>query len=245
MAGDNIAMADRDDSMFATSASADERYHLNEFGFGTHQAIVTLIRDRSRVLDVGCADGSLGAVLQRDRAAVVTGLETDRDAAALATTHLDQVIQGDVTDEAVLAETLDAGPFDQIVLGDVLEHTVRPDLALHTLRQVLAPGGSFVISLPNVLTLRARMTLLRGVWKYEDTGIFDRTHLRFFSVDSARQMVAEAGLRIINELYVGPLSHRLGRRGASLTALRPGLLATQVILEATPTDWAASQPPPR
>lgn len=234
-AGNNGVMGESDRSMFATATSSSDRYQLNTFGFGTHQAIIALIRNHSRVLDVGCADGSLGALLRRDREAMVTGVEADPVAAAAAASQMDHVITGDVADPAVLTRLVAAGPFDQVVLGDVLEHTERPDVVLESLLQLLEPDGSVVVSLPNILTLSARMRLLRGVWKYEDSGPFDRTHLRFFSVASARELVAQAGLAVVNEIDVGPFSHRLGRRGTRLTALRPGLLATQVIIEAKPS----------
>jgi 2-polyprenyl-3-methyl-5-hydroxy-6-metoxy-1,4-benzoquinol methylase len=227
------------DSIFRPTSATTERYLLNTRGFGTHQAILSLVRTGARVLDVGCADGSLGRVMRQERNAVVVGLDNDVAAGKLAGAVLDDVVVGDINDPKVLEAAGRKGPYDQIVLGDVLEHTVEPDRALRALRPLLAPGGSFVISLPNVLTLRARARLLGGVWRYEDAGTFDRTHLRFFSVATARELVQAAGLDIVRELDVGPLSHRLGRRGARLTALRPGLLATQVVVEAAPRQPSA------
>jgi 2-polyprenyl-3-methyl-5-hydroxy-6-metoxy-1,4-benzoquinol methylase len=143
-------------------------------------------------------------------------------------------VLGDIRDPQIRAAATAKGPYDQIVLGDVLEHTTEPDVVLRDLQPLLADGGGFVVSLPNVLTLRARARLMRGVWRYEDAGIFDRTHLRFFSVTSARELIAAAGLVIEREHDVGPLSHRFGRLGARLTALRPGLLATQIVVAARP-----------
>jgi SAM-dependent methyltransferase len=224
-------MTDRD-SIFHPASATTQRYRLNTRGFGTHQAMVSLIRSGARVLDVGCADGSLGQVMRQQCGAVVVGLDNDATAGELAGAVLDEVVVGDLRDPAVLDRVGQLGPYDHIVLGDVLEHTVEPDLALRALVPLLSPGGSFVISLPNVLTLRARARLLLGIWRYEDAGTFDRTHLRFFSVATARELVNASGLEIVRELDVGPLSHRLGRRGVRITALRPGLLATQVVVEA-------------
>jgi SAM-dependent methyltransferase len=226
-------MTDSAGSIFHTSQPNVERYVLNTRGFGTHQAMVSLIHRGARVLDVGCADGSLGAVMRRERSATVVGLESDLAASAVA-----DIVVGDLRDPGVRSTAAAKGPYDQIVLGDVLEHTAEPDIVLRQLRPLLGPGGSFVISLPNVLTLRARAKLMRGVWHYEDAGIFDRTHLRFFSIASARELLGAAGLDIQRELNVGPLSHRLGRFGVRLTALRPGLLATQLVVEAAPKQSA-------
>jgi 2-polyprenyl-3-methyl-5-hydroxy-6-metoxy-1,4-benzoquinol methylase len=221
-------------SIFHPNSPVAERYGVNRRGFGTHQAISELVRPTARVLDVGCADGALGALLRQDRQARVVGVESDPRAGASADAVLDHVVVGDIRDEDVRSAVAALGPYDQIVLGDVLEHTVEPDLVLRELRPLLAPGGSFVLSLPNVLSLRARARLVAGVWRYEDSGIFDRTHLRFFSVATIRELVAGAGLQRIHELDVGPLSHRLGAIGARLTALRPGLLANQVVIEGVP-----------
>jgi 2-polyprenyl-3-methyl-5-hydroxy-6-metoxy-1,4-benzoquinol methylase len=220
------------DSIFHPTSATTERYRLNTRGFGTHQAMVSLIRSGARVLDVGCADGSLGQVMRQQRGASVVGMDNDLAAGELARAVLEDVVIGDLNDPQVLTQVGRLGPYDQIVLGDVLEHTVEPDLALRALVPLLAPGGTFVISLPNVLTLRARARLLSGVWRYDDAGTFDRTHLRFFSVATARELVNAAGLEIVQELDVGPLTHRLGQRGLRLTGLRPGLLATQIVVEA-------------
>jgi 2-polyprenyl-3-methyl-5-hydroxy-6-metoxy-1,4-benzoquinol methylase len=221
-------------SIFRPSQPGGTQYVLNNRGYGTHQAIIGLVRQGGRILDVGCADGSLGEVLRRDRNAFVVGLESDVDAAARAATVLDQVVVGSVADGAIRSAALEAGPFDQIVLGDVLEHTSEPDIVLRQLRPLLSRDGTFVISLPNVLTFSARARLLAGIWRYEESGIFDRTHLRFFSIASARELVAAAGLDVVKEITVGPLSHRLGARGARMTAWRPGLLARQIVIEARP-----------
>jgi SAM-dependent methyltransferase len=233
-------MSDRTGSIFDPLQPTADRYVLNARGFGTHQAIVSLVRRQAKVLDVGCADGSLGSVIQRDRGALVVGLEHDPVAGALARTRLGWVVVGDIRDPAIRAEATTHGPYDQIVLGDVLEHTTEPDLVLRDLTALLATGGGFVISVPNILTLRARIRMLMGIWRYEDAGIFDRTHLRFFSIASARALLDAAGLDIRQEIVVGPLSHRLGRAGARLTALRPGLLATQLVVDAVPRNPAVT-----
>lgn len=220
----------------AVSTHVADLYRLNTRGFGTHQAMLELVTPGSRVLDVGCAAGLLGALLRHQRSAHVVGLETDADAGALAQDRLDAVIIGDATQPSVQTQVAALGPFDHIVLGDVLEHIPEPLPVLDVFRPLLAPDGSFVISLPNIVTLSARLRLLRGVWKYEDTGIFDRTHLRFFDVVGMRALLADAGLRVRKELPVGPLTHRLGRSAVRATGWRPGLLATQVIFDAVPAD---------
>lgn len=207
-------------------------YVLNTRGFGSHQAMAELVGPGSTVLDVGCAGGLFGQLLGSTKGCTVTGLEADPSAAEVAGTRLPAVVCGDAGDPEVLQQLAQLGPFDHLVLGDVLEHLVDPEAALTSLLPLLAPGGTAVVSLPNIVSARARLRLALGIWRYEDNGIFDRTHLRFFSVPGARRLLTEAGLSIVQELPVGPLTHRLGRRAVAVNRWRPGLLATQVVFAA-------------
>src|SRR5277367_5236463 len=114
-------MTDSAGSIFHPTTPTAERYVLNTRGFGTHQAMISLVRPGATVLDVGCADGSLGAAMRRQRNAAVVGLESDPAAGRLAARVLDDVVVGDIRDPQVRAEATAKGPYDQIVLGDVLE----------------------------------------------------------------------------------------------------------------------------
>jgi methionine biosynthesis protein MetW len=215
-------------------APADEtRYGLNTFGFGSHQAVASFVRPGSAVLDVGCGAGHLAAHLATTKQSTVIGVEADPAAARAAEAHCTSVIVGDVGAPDTLAQARTKGPYDHVICADVLEHLVDPAAALRELAGMVADGGTVVISLPNVVSLKARLRLLRGVWRYEEIGIFDRTHLRFFCLATARELVAGAGLRIEATLFVGPFSHRLGRLGARLTRVWPGLLANQFVFSAS------------
>ncbi|WP_164775144.1 methionine biosynthesis protein MetW [Nocardioides pantholopis] len=208
-------------------------YVLNESGFGSHNAIVEWVRPGSRILDVGCASGYLMTLLHDTKGCDPSGIEPHPRYAAEARAT------GFPITESAGAEGLrlvaDDRGFDHVVYADVLEHMGDPLPVLRATREVLAPGGTVLISLPNIVSLKARLKLLRGVWEYEDTGIFDRTHLRFFTVKSAHAFVKEAGFEVARAVYVGPLTYRGGRRWRHINRLRPGLLANQIVLEARPT----------
>ena len=122
------------------------------------------------------------------------------------------------------------------MLADVLEHLLDPDAALARAAGLLAPGGTVIVSLPNIAYVRARARLARGVWRYERTGIFDRTHLRFFTRRTAREMVERAGLEVEREIPVGPASYAIGERGVAIARLRPELLASQLVILARPSS---------
>lgn len=212
-----------------TPSTAPARYLLNERGIGTHQVIAGWVRQRSRVLDVGCADGYLMQLLRDTRGASCVGVEAASAPAATAALRGFDVVEGFAP--AAFAQARRHGPFDHVVFADVLEHTVEPEEVLHAAARLLAPGGTVVVSVPNVAYVRARLRLLRGRWTYEDSGIFDRTHVRFFTCSTASELLQQAGLAVERTAFVGPLTYRLGLPGASLTAVRPQLLANQVVLE--------------
>lgn len=169
---------------------------------GTHPAyassrpeVVALVPPAARrVLDVGCSDGHLGAALVA-RGHHVVGLEVDPVLAAAAAGRLDEVHEVDA--EAAVAAERGFGEFDCIVLADVLEHLRDPWRAVRWADHQLAPGGVLVVSVPNVRHLRTFWHLaVHRRWLYEDVGICDRTHLRFFGRDNLPDLLEGTDLEI-------------------------------------------------
>lgn len=154
-------------------------------------------RDRT-VLDVGCATGYLARALS-EQGCTVTGVEYDAEAAELARGSLSELVVADLNRED-LAALLPDRTFDSIVFGDVLEHLLDADAVLRSSVQLLEPEGSVVISVPNVTHGSLRLALLQGRWQYVDNGLLDRTHLRFFTRESALEMVRSAGL-VVTHLW--------------------------------------------
>jgi SAM-dependent methyltransferase len=148
--------------------------------------------DARRILDLGCSTGALGAELKRSRDAVVVGVELDREYAEQAAERLDRVVVADV-ESFLRQEPPPEAPFDCLVAADVLEHLVDPWLALRRAAELVRPGGTVVISVPNVLHWRglARLVLTRR-WPRDEAGPFDRTHLRWFSGEDAVDLLRQA-----------------------------------------------------
>ena len=147
-----------------------------------------------RVLDVGCGEGLFGALLKQ-RGAEIWGIEPAPEAAALASERLDKVLTSDV--ETALAKLPPHG-FDCVVFNDVLEHLVDPGAVLQRSRELLTAGGLIVCSIPNVRYFQNLWNLLaHKQWRYEDEGILDRTHLRFFTERSIRDMFDEHGFELV------------------------------------------------
>ncbi len=146
-----------------------------------------------RVLDVGCAAGRLGASIKYRQPAIVCGIELEPSAARHAEQVLDEVCSQDL--DAGALDAID-GPFDAIVAADVLEHLKDPWRVLAELSDKLRPGGVLVASLPNIANLGVLAALVSGRFDYQDAGILDRTHLRFFTKATAGEMLRSAGLEV-------------------------------------------------
>jgi SAM-dependent methyltransferase len=148
--------------------------------------------DARHILDVGCGTGALGAMLKRRNPALrVYGIEQDPEVAAVAAQRIDEVAVVDVE-----ADPLPFGDvrFDCIIYGDVLEHLRDPWTLLRQQAATLRETGVVLICMPNVEHWSFAERLLRGTWDYEPQGLFDRTHLRWFNLETTRQAIEAAGL---------------------------------------------------
>jgi methionine biosynthesis protein MetW len=148
-----------------------------------------------RILDLGCSSGALGAALKARQGAEVVGVELDAAYARDAESRLDRVIVADL--ETVDLGAQELGTFDCLVVADVLEHLRDPWSTLRRAVTMLAPGGTTVVSLPNVRYWETLAALVvRGTWPLRDQGTFDRSHLRWFTLSDARALIDQAGLRV-------------------------------------------------
>lgn len=153
----------------------------------THTKVLSYVGQRQRVLELGCATGQMSRVLQ-ERGCEVVAIEADAEAAKRAAEHCNHVIVGDLEQLDFDVELGDRR-FDVIVAADVLEHLKSPEFVLSALRPFLALGGYLVASVPNVTHGSVRLALLSGSFPYADTGLLDRTHLRFYDRTSMSDML--------------------------------------------------------
>ena len=190
------------------------------------------------VLELGSATGYVTRLLSQERGCTVTGVEYMPEAAERARPFAQRLIVGDVEAPEVLAQL--TGPYDVILAGDLLEHLRAPERLLAALRPALAPGGGWVISVPNVAHWSVRKELLLGRFDYTARGIMDRSHLRWFTRRSLARMLAAAGYRVqrLSGVYTLPLQDQLGLRGLAARLRErnwlPGLLSYQIVAQAAP-----------
>lgn len=157
----------------------------------SHAKMVELVGSNKRVLDVGCSTGYLARVLN-GLGNTVAGVEYDAAAAKEAEPDLEKLVVGDLEALDLVAE-FGEGSFDVVVFGDVLEHLRDPLPVLRRARPLLAPGGSVIISVPNVAHGDVRMALLKGRFRYTKLGLLDETHTRFFTRENLDPFLRDAG----------------------------------------------------
>ena len=194
----------------------------------SHALMLDLVGSDRAVLDVGCASGYLAEALGK-QGCLVSGVEYDAVEAEKARPFLEQLVVADLN-QVELGEQFPGADFDVIVFGDVLEHLLEPASVLESALSLLRPDGTVVISIPNVAHGAVRLTLLQGRWDYRPTGLLDRTHIRFFTLETLLAMLADAGL-LVTDL-----------RATVADALGTEIAIDGETLPPFAVDWVRSQP---
>jgi 2-polyprenyl-3-methyl-5-hydroxy-6-metoxy-1,4-benzoquinol methylase len=185
------------------------------------------------VIELGCGDGgTLDWLKKSGYAQNTTGMELCEEPASLARKQVDHVIEGNIE---LTIKKLNHQSYDLVLCLDVLEHLVDPWTVVQELYMLLRPGGSIIISLPNVRNYTVLLPLLfNGTWRYQKDGIMDRTHLRFFSRNGAKKILTNNGFIIKDSADSGLQPRRkmeIWKAILAKTALRD-FCVTQFLLRA-------------
>lgn len=150
----------------------------------------------SECLDIGCWNGNLGEMLIREKNCSVDGVDVNEE-------MLEQAQKKGYRHTYVInlnSENIQFSEikrkYDVIMFADVLEHLINPELVLKLAKTKLKKKGRIIISLPNVAFILNRIQLLLGRWEYREFGTLDKTHLKFYTVESGRKMVESTGLKV-------------------------------------------------
>lgn len=215
-----------------------ERYQVKTSRGSSHSWALERLRGHvagRRILDIGAGSGGIGAAIRQESPQELLAVEIDERSHA----HLATIYHHVYTD----ISSLQGSQFDWIILLDVLEHMPTPSAFVNSLRPLLASGGKFLVSVPNVAHWSVRFPLFfLGSFEYGSLGIMDCTHLHFFSRKGFHRLFTSLdGCSIVetsatiepfelalpewasrNSLYEGliPLRHWLARTF-------PGLMAYQ------------------
>lgn len=196
-------------------------YKLNHNQYSTHSIIKKQLGTSNTVLDVGCNDGYLG--LNDTRSNIFYGLDISSASINIAKSHYKDAIVRNLNETTPLPWDT---KFDVMLFADVLEHLEHPKNILSYYKQYLKDDGKVIISLPNIANWQIRLSLLLGNFNYTDSGILDRTHLHFYTFDSAKKLATDSEYKVRKTIagasFFGPLIKAL--------PFLKGLLATNIIL---------------
>lgn len=225
--------------MTGSSASATDAFSVfyavkpaSYFSNARADFVDRLPRDgTAEILEIGCGNGATGALaLSEGCCRRYVGVELFERAADEARDVLSEVITGNVE---TLTFDWQPATFDAIILSEVLEHLVEPGQVLQKLSRYVRPGGMLLASSPNISHWRVIRELIMGRFNLADRGVFDRTHLRWFTPQSFADMVESAGF-IVDE--VGPVTP-FSTRAEVISKLTGGrfdhLFMTQIAVVAT------------
>lgn len=152
---------------------------------------------KGRLLDVGCGAGDNARLLREVWPEVdVVGVTASSHECSMAKQYMSQCIVADIEHE--LPSGLLANKFDCIIFSHILEHVRDPHIVLARFLRLVKEGGQVLIAVPNIAFFRSRWPLVCGRFEYTTSGVFDETHLRFFTYYTADQVI----LRDISDLLL-------------------------------------------
>ncbi|MBR3016910.1 MAG: methyltransferase domain-containing protein, partial [Clostridia bacterium] len=197
----NLACNDR--NLFFSkqeNASNVNKYFVDEAIMESKDAGIYLsiiskkIKENSLILDVGCAQGKLGKKV-KDKNCTLIGIDINQAA-------IEYVQQQGLYKDAFICDVTQTeceafkrvqsyGPYDHIVILDILEHLMDPTRVLMELRKILKEDGSILVSIPNIANSDICLNLLNGRFNYGSLGILDNTHVKFFTRPSFHQWIEQ------------------------------------------------------
>lgn len=218
---------------------------------GNPDLLALLDTPPGRALDCGCGAGD-NARLLRERGWQVTGVTIDPSERAAAAAECEQVELADLNDGLPFAAD---ATYELVLLAHILEHLADPAPLLAEACRVVTPGGRILVALPNVLHYRERGHFLLGRFEYTEKGPMDSTHLRFYTVGSARRLLEDNGLRIVAAAGTGGLPWWRSREIAPADLVRrldravvdrwPNMFAWQSLFLTTPVPGRRPAAPAR
>jgi lipopolysaccharide biosynthesis protein/2-polyprenyl-3-methyl-5-hydroxy-6-metoxy-1,4-benzoquinol methylase/uncharacterized coiled-coil protein SlyX len=172
------------------------KYSYQSLDLGNHNVALSkifhLVKEGSRVIDFGCSSGYLAKELFERKKCLVTGVDIHAEDLQVAQQFCEQTFVADLDTDDWLGNV--QGKYDYVIFADVLEHLKYPLKVLEQVKSFLSPGGKILISIPNIAHASIRLELLQGSFEYEQFGILDDTHLKYWTKESFLRMANKLGL---------------------------------------------------
>jgi 2-polyprenyl-3-methyl-5-hydroxy-6-metoxy-1,4-benzoquinol methylase len=151
-----------------------------------------------KLLDVGCGSGYQSNFIRKKFKFEVHGIEEIKSLKEKLNKNLDKSILENLNDKKKISKIIKSNYYDYIIFSDVLEHIVDPVDILNFYKKFLKKNGFIIVSVPNVANIYQRLLLLFGVFSYQEAGVMDKTHLRFFTKKTLISCAKEANLKIVH-----------------------------------------------
>ena len=187
--------------MFNLKAPYPYQPEINQVAFDLISKVIKEKRDVKNILDVGCGFGLLSKELKKTYPKLdLYGIENAKEASQLSQKIL-KLLQCNIEDMALIKSKLKTQKFDVIIFSDVLEHLYDPVGIIKSYKSLLKQDGTIVVTVPNIANIFSRIALLFGYFNYSETGVMDKTHIRFFNRKNLKQLAKESDLKIVSQKY--------------------------------------------
>ncbi|UCH12664.1 MAG: class I SAM-dependent methyltransferase [Candidatus Omnitrophota bacterium] len=196
-----------------------------------YKTILDFIGSNKTILDVGCSVGNLG-ILLKQRNNKMTGVDINKACTETAKEVYDELIIGDI--ESEVTRTKIDKKFDVIIYSETLEHLKEPQDILCSQKQFIQKDGFMVVVVPNVAFWRNRFLMFLGNWDYKEEGILDKTHLRFYTLKTIKELISRAGYTIVEVKILFHKKRGLNFLKSLLVAILPGLFGLTFAIKAKP-----------
>jgi ubiquinone/menaquinone biosynthesis C-methylase UbiE len=215
----------------------------NDYFNGLNKKLFLNIPSSSKkILELGCANGLLGfAYKQKNPNIHWTGVDINENAIVKSGTKLDRVLLVNLNNEK-LTNIFDKNEFDTVIIGDLLEHLLDPSTLMADLKNVMSENSNIVCCIPNMVNMQVIEKMITGDMSYDENGLLDKTHQRFFSVPSAFKLFLDNGfmpelvdsydIQLEDSPFLRGLIHSANSIGIPSVNLMKNLSRYQMIIKA-------------
>lgn len=169
--------------------------HMKKTNLTIDDLSLSYVPKGSRVLELGSGDGRLTFFLRSKLKCNVTAVERDKVKAKLAGRFADGVVVGDAESSEIQEVIENKGQFNVIYASAFLAHLVDPESFLKKAKRWISPEGILIATFPNHANWIVRKNLLVGRFEVSDSGLYDKTHLHIFTINSAEKLLLASGFK--------------------------------------------------